>query len=86
MESNPANVGHQGVYVGTGAHLTAFACKCAKEMGFDAYFFIAKTELIEHYKKTLGEKQIGTTQRMYIDGTAFLKLIEQYYSEDKDGQ
>jgi hypothetical protein len=82
MESNPANVGHEGIYAGIGAHLTAFACNSAQDMGFDTYFFIAKTELIEHYKKTLGAKQIGSTQRMYIDGMAFIELIEKYYSKD----
>jgi hypothetical protein len=81
MESNPANIGHEGIYLGIGAHLTAFACKTAKEKGFDTYFFVAKTELIEHYKKTLGATQIGSTQRMYLSGHAFDKLIETYYAE-----
>jgi hypothetical protein len=53
--------------------LTAFARKTAKDMEFDTYFFVAKTELIEHYKEMLGAKQIGNTQRMYIDGNAFIK-------------
>jgi hypothetical protein len=82
LESNPANVGHEGIYAGIGAHLTALACKYAFDLGFDTYFFIAKTELVEHYKKSLGAKQIGDTQRMYIDGAAFLELIDKYYSED----
>jgi hypothetical protein len=82
LESNPANVGHEGIYAGVGAHLTALACKHALDLGFDTYFFIAKTELVEHYKKALGAKQIGDTQRMYINGIAFHELIDKYYSED----
>jgi hypothetical protein len=85
MESNPTNVGHDGVYIGVGAHLTAFACKTAKDLGLDTYFFIAKTELIEHYKKSLGARQIGCTQRMYIDGSAFARLVAAYYLEVRNG-
>jgi hypothetical protein len=81
LESNPANIGKQGRYIGVGAHLTAFACKMAKEAGYDAYFFEAKTDLIEHYENTLGARQIGRSQQMYIMGAAFNRLIGMYYKE-----
>jgi hypothetical protein len=84
LEANPNNVGHAGKYVGVGAHLMAFACKTAAERKFDACFFIAKTNLIEHYTKTLGAKQVGRSQKMIIEGAAFRELLNRYYKEEKD--
>lgn len=43
-----------GLYIGVGAHLTAYGCKVAKDNGFEVYYFDAKTDLINHYAKTLG--------------------------------
>lgn len=82
IESNPLNIGHEGRYIGVGAHLTAFACKTAKDSGYDAYFFQAKVNLIEHYTKTLGATQIGSSQIMQLLGAAFDRLIDAYYKED----
>jgi hypothetical protein len=79
LEANPENVGNCGIYKGIGAHLTAFACKIALDRGFSAYYFIAKTNLIEHYKNVLGARQVGSSQKMIIEGAAFRKLLEQYY-------
>ena len=48
-------------------------------MGFDGFVvFIAKTKLIEHYKKTLGAKLISS-QRMIIENEDAKKLIYQYF-------
>jgi hypothetical protein len=81
LESNPKNIGHNGRYIGVGAHLTAFACKTAKKKGYDAYFFVAKSELVAHYGKTLGATQIGNSQIMQIVGAAFNRLVDAYYKE-----
>jgi hypothetical protein len=81
LESNPKNIGHNGRYIGVGAHLTAFACRTAKEKGYDAYFFVAKSELVAHYAKTLGAMQIGNSQIMQIVGAAFDRLVDAYYKE-----
>jgi hypothetical protein len=86
LESNPRNVGKDGLYIGVGAHLTAYGCKVAKDNGFEVYYFDAKTDLIDHYASTLGAKRIGQSQRMVIDGDAFEHLIKQYYPEGQNGR
>ncbi|MDR0874992.1 MAG: hypothetical protein LBN12_02150 [Clostridiales Family XIII bacterium] len=83
LEANPKNVGNNGVYKGAGAHLTAFACKTALDRGFGAYYFVAKTNLIEHYKNTLGAMQVGNSQKMIIEGASFRKLLEHYYKGER---
>jgi hypothetical protein len=82
LESNSKNIGGDGKYQGVGAHLTAFACKTARTLGYDAYYFKAKTLLIEHYRKTLGAKQIGSSALMCILEPAFSNLIDNYYEEE----
>lgn len=83
LESNPRNIGQDGLYAGVGAHLTAHGCKVAKDNGLGVYYFDAKTGLFDHYATTLGAKQIGRSQRMVIEGAAFERLIEHYYPESK---
>ena len=79
VETAPHNIGRHGKYEGVGAHLFAYACKLAKNEGYDYIYFDAKTNLIEYYKDRLGAKQIGDTQRMFVDGDGFEKLIQTYY-------
>lgn len=81
VESAPHNIGHNGKYEGVGAHLFAIACKEARDNGMDFVYFDAKTNLIQYYKEKLGASQIGSTQRMFIDGNAFEELIETYFKE-----
>ena len=82
MESAPYNIGHNGKYNGVGAHLFAIACKLSWNEGNEGYVqFVAKTNLIDHYKKTLGAKLIEN-QSMYIDSYNSLKLIKQYFKEE----
>jgi hypothetical protein len=81
LESNSQNIGRHGVFAGVGAHLTAFVCKLAKEAGYDAYYFKAKVQLIDHYAKTLGARQIGSTSMMCIFNPEFEQLIDAYYKE-----
>jgi hypothetical protein len=81
LESNSQNIGKYGTFVGVGAHLTAFVCKLAKEAGYDAYYFKAKTQLINHYVKTLGARQIGSTPMMCILEPEFGQLINTYYKK-----
>lgn len=81
VESSPANrINHH--YLGVGAHLFAIACKLSFEAGNDGYVsFVAKTNLIDYYAKTLGAKSIGG-QKMVIDTRAALALVEKYFKED----
>jgi hypothetical protein len=79
VENAPHNIGKNGRYKGVGAHLFAFACKQAIENKVDYVAFTSKTRLIEYYKKELGASQIGSSQKMYITGDSFDKLINRYY-------
>lgn len=78
VESAPQNMGHNGKYKGVGGHLFALACQASFEAGCDGFVaFTAKTNLIEHYKESLGAKVLNG-QRMYIDESAAKVLIEKY--------
>jgi hypothetical protein len=73
--------GRQKKYYGVAANLTAFACKRSYEFGYDgAVSFTAKSRLIEHYKKTLGAKQVAA-QRMIITGENARKLVSLYFKD-----
>ncbi|MDR1088868.1 MAG: hypothetical protein LBL23_06335 [Coriobacteriales bacterium] len=82
LESNSENIGRDGKYLGVGAHLTAFACKTARSLGYDAFYFMAKTLLMDHYRKTLGATQIGSSALMGIFEPAFSNLINSYYEKE----
>jgi L-ribulose-5-phosphate 3-epimerase UlaE len=79
IEAAPHNVGSKTKkYIGVGPHLVAFGCWIAKEAGYDAFYFDAKTNLIEHYKQTLNAINISD-QRMVIIGEAFERMVTAYY-------
>jgi len=82
VESAPANRGNTGLYQGVGAHLFAIACKLSWEVGNEGFVqFKAKTNLVEHYQKTLNAQNIDA-QNMFIDSNAALNLIKKYFSEE----
>lgn len=82
IESHPENVGHRKKYEGVAPNLIAYACLRSFQSGHDGYVsFDAKSDLIEHYKQTLGAVQVGRTQRMQLDRTAALRLVKQYFGE-----
>lgn len=67
IETAKFNKGKKKLYHGVAGNLVAFCCKIAFERKYDSYVsFIAKTQLIEHYQKTLGA-QLFAGNRMYID-------------------
>jgi hypothetical protein len=79
IESAPFNVGKNKTYLGVPGNLVAFACKLSFQRGHSGYIsFIAKTQLIEHYKKSLGAVDFGG-QLMIINNKAALKLIGKYF-------
>lgn len=87
VESAPSNVGKDGRYEGVGGHLFAIAAKLSYDLGAEGFVsFIAKTSLIEHYKKTLNAKQIGNTQLMFIDSIAADILVKKYFIEEVSEQ
>lgn len=80
-ESAPFNVGKKGKYKGVGAHLFAIACKLSWDMGNEGYVqFTAKTDLVDHYKKTLNAKNIDC-RTLYIDSYGAIALINKYFKE-----
>ena len=67
------------MYSGVPGNLVAFGCKLSFQRGHDGNLaFIAKTQLIEHYQKTLGAFHFGG-RIMIIETQAALKLINKYF-------
>ena len=59
--------------------VNADACKISFQKGFEGYVaFTAKTELIDHYEKTLGACYFKN-QRMIIETQASRILVEKYF-------
>ena len=81
--NNPHNPNYkEKEYIGVGGHLFALAVKQSYECGFDGVaFFTAKTNLIDHYKKTLNAIQIGNTSKMFIDERSAKILYENYFKK-----
>lgn len=83
VEAAPFNFGKNGKYKGVGAHLFAIACKLSWDVGNEGYVqFTAKTDLVEHYKKTLNAKCIDW-HTLYLDSYAAVKLINKYFNEEE---
>jgi hypothetical protein len=79
IESAKFNKGKNKVYNGVPANLVAFACKTAFEKGYDGVVaFVAKTQLIEHYKLSLGAKVL-TGNKMYLDTKEASGIVKQYF-------
>ncbi len=80
VESADFNIGRNKVYYGVAGNLFAFACKQSWDKGNFGYVaFNAKTNLIEHYKKSIGAKQIGNSNQMVIEPLEASELINKYY-------
>lgn len=79
IESAPFNKGKAKVYSGVPGNLVAFACKLSFQRGHEGNVsFLSKTQLIEHYEKTLGAFHFGG-RVMIIETQAALKLINKYF-------
>lgn len=80
VESAPFNKGKEKIYSGVPGNLVAFACKLSFQRGHEGNIaFISKTQLINHYIKSLGAIHLGG-RLMIIDTKAALKLMNKYYS------
>jgi hypothetical protein len=78
IESAPFNKGKTKVYSGVPANLVAFACKLSFQRGHEGNLaFFAKTQLIDHYKKSLGAVHCGG--RLMIIGTRAASQLINYY-------
>ena len=81
IESAKFNKGKNKLYNGVAGNLVAFACKVAFERNYDGVVsFIAKTNLISHYEKTLGAKRFAGN-RMFIDTNESKFLVKQYFKD-----
>lgn len=79
LESAPFNLGRNKLYEGVPGNLVAFACKVSFQYGFEGFVaFTAKTQLIQHYEKTLGAYHFGN-QLMIIQTSIAQKLIDKYF-------
>lgn len=79
IESAPFNLGRNKVYLGVPGNLVAFVCRISFHRGSEGYVsFTAKTQLIEHYEKTLGAINVGG-HLMIINTDAALRLIDKYF-------
>lgn len=79
VESAPYNKGKTKMYSGVAGNLVAFACKLSFQRGHSGNVsFISKTQLVEHYEKTLGAFHFGG-RVMIIETQSALKLINKYF-------
>jgi len=82
LENAPFNLGRNKLYEGVAGNLVAYACKLSFQNGFDGYVsFTAKTQLIEHYQKSLNAIIFGG-QLMIINTLAANILIDKYFKND----
>lgn len=87
IESAKFNKGKHKLYRGVAGNLVAFGCKVSFEKGYGGVVsFIAKTKLIEHYRLTLGAKQFGESNRMFIDTKEAFVLVRQYFKNFRHGK
>jgi hypothetical protein len=81
VESSPFNKGKTKVYAGVPGNLVAFACKLSFQRGHNGNVsFISKTQLIEHYEKSLGAIHFGG-RLMIIETKSALRLINKYFKD-----
>jgi len=84
-EVAPHNFGSSGKYQGVGSHLFAEAVRQSYEAGFGGHvYFVAKTNLVEHYQKTLGAKAIMSGSNiMFIEEQSAKLLLDKYFGGNK---
>ena len=80
IESAKFNKGKEKVYFGVPGNLVAYACKVSVDKGYEGFLaFDAKSALIKHYQESLHATHFRGL-RMFIDTSAALKLISQYFN------
>jgi len=79
VESAPFNKGKAKMYSGVPGNLVAFACKLSFQRGHEGNVsFLSKSQLVDHYVKTLGAFHFGG-RVMIIETQSALKLIDRYF-------
>ena len=81
VESAPFNIGQNKIYEGVPGNLVAFACKTSFKNGLQGFVsFFSKTNLIDHYIKTLGAYHFGG-HLMVISTDPAQILVDKYFKE-----
>lgn len=79
LENASFNKGKLKMYAGVAGNLVAFACRLSFQRGFEGNVsFISKTQLINHYSRTLGAVHVGG-RIMIIETKAAQRLIDKYF-------
>jgi hypothetical protein len=79
VENAPFNKGKLKMYAGVAGNLVAFVCKVSFQRGHEGNVsFLSKSQLVEHYEKTLGAFHFGG-RVMIIETNSALKLIGKYF-------
>ena len=79
VENAPFNRGVRKMYMGVVGNLMSFPCKLSFQRGHEGNIaFISKTQLIDHYVKTLGALHFGG-RLMIIETKAAVRLIDKYF-------
>lgn len=82
IENAPFNKGKDKMYLGVAGNLVAFTCKVSFQRGHEGNIsFISKTQLINHYVKTLGAFHFGG-RVMIIETKAAVNLINKYFHDE----
>lgn len=81
IESSKFNKGKSKMYLGVPGNLVAFACQKSFVKGYEGFVsFISKSNLKEHYSKSLGAKVLFNNT-MIIETTSAVKLIQKYFNK-----
>ena len=79
IENAPFNKGKEKLYEGVAGNLVAFACRLSFQRGSDGFVsFHSKTNLIDHYVKSLNAIHYGN-HLMIINTEAALRLVNKYF-------
>ncbi|MCW3075826.1 MAG: hypothetical protein JWO32_435 [Bacteroidetes bacterium] len=79
IENAPFNRGKDKLYEGVPGNLVAYACRLSFQRGSAGFVsFHSKTNLVEHYIKTLGAYHFGG-HLMVIDTDSATKLVDKYF-------
>ena len=79
IENAPFNKGKDKLYEGVAGNLVAYACRLSFQRGANGFVsFHSKTNLVNHYVKTLNARHYGN-QLMVIDTDAAQILVDNYF-------
>ncbi len=79
IENAPFNKGKDKLYEGVAGNLVAYACRLSFQRGANGFVsFHSKTNLVDHYIKTLNARHYGN-HLMVIDTDSAQILVDKYF-------